>query len=402
VVIAEDVIRIEEARMMQATAHSNTHGETRRDVHSDLHSEQGALAGEHGGRASNPVIKVFDLAWLELEKPDLEATAAFATAFGFTVAHRSATELHLRGTDPGTPALLVRKGPAPRFVGPAFRAADVGDLVRLAAHLHKPVGALPEVVGGQSVRLVDPSGFPVTVVAGMSELPELPAQQPLTWNVGHQNPRDNATQRPPVEPARVQRLGHVVLQTTTFRMALDWYLEHLGLIVSDFTYLHGQRERGPVMAFIRCDRGSEPADHHTLAMHLGPSNRYVHSAYQVADLDALAMGGKVLEQKGYRHAWGIGRHIQGSQVFDYWRDPDGLMVEHYADGDRFDSSVEPGWAEFCASGLSQWGPKVTKEFLGTKPGPDALKELVGMLHALRHDNEFDVRRALGLVKAVTR
>ena len=111
---------------------------------------------------------------------------------------------------------------------------------------------------------------------------------------------------------------------------LDWYLQHLGLIVSDFLYYPGQRERGPVMSFIRCDRGATPADHHTLAMALGPSNRYVHSAYQVADLDALAAGGEYLREHGYHRSWGIGRHIQGSQIFDYWRDPDGFLVEHFS------------------------------------------------------------------------
>ena len=142
----------------------------------------------------------------------------------------------------------------------------------------------------------------------------------------------------------MQRLGHVVLQTTRYRQTLDWYLEHLGLIVSDFLYYPGQRERGPVMSFIRCDRGSTPTDHHTLALALGPANRYVHSAYQVADLDALAAGGEYLREQGYQRSWGIGRHIQGSQIFDYWRDPDGFLVEHFSDGDLFDSTLEPGWA----------------------------------------------------------
>ena len=45
---------------------------THQGTHSDLHSEQGALSGEHPGRAKNPVIKVLDLAWLEVEKPDLD------------------------------------------------------------------------------------------------------------------------------------------------------------------------------------------------------------------------------------------------------------------------------------------------------------------------------------------
>ena len=84
------------------------------------------------------------------------------------------------------------------------------------------------------------------------------------------------------------------------------------------------------MSFIRCDRGATPTDHHTLAMALGPSNRYVHSAYQVGDLDALAAGGEYLGERGYHRSWGIGRHIQGSQIFDYWRDPDGFMVEHFS------------------------------------------------------------------------
>ena len=95
------------------------------------------------------------------------------------------------------------------------------------------------------------------------------------------------------------------------------------------------------MSFIRCDRGSTPADHHTLAMALGPVNRYVHSAYQVCDLDALAAGGEHLREQGYFRSWGIGRHIQGSQIFDYWRDPDGFLVEHFADGDMFDNTLEP-------------------------------------------------------------
>ena len=180
------------------------------------------------------------------------------------------------------------------------------------------------------------------VVADPHELPALPGQEPLSCNVGHTVTRVNATQRPPRAPATVQRLGHVVLQSNRYVQTLDWYLQHLGLIVSDFLYHAGQRERGPVMSFIRCDRGSTPTDHHTLAMALGPSNRYVHSAYQVSDLDALAAGGEYLREQGYHRSWGIGRHIQGSQIFDYWRDPDGFLVEHFSDGDLFDNTLEPG------------------------------------------------------------
>ena len=372
-----------------------------KDLHKDLHAEAGALPGEHPGRSRNPVIKVVDLAWLEFEKPDLTRAEAFARAFGFRIAQHGPDELHLRGTNAGAPCVLLRRGPQTRFAGMAFRAADEVDVLRLADRANAPTRPLPETVGGLAVDLTDPSGFPVHVVAGMHDLPALPGQVPLVFNVGNQTPRINATQRPPRVPARVQRLGHVVLQSTRYLETLNWYLDTLGLIVSDFLFFPGQRERGPTMSFIRCDRGATPTDHHTLAMALGPANRYVHSAYQVGDLDALAAGGEYLGERGYFRSWGIGRHIQGSQIFDYWRDPDGFLVEHFADGDLFDNTLEPGWAEFTASGLAQWGPPVSRDFLGTNPKA-ARHEALAMLNALRGDNEFYLRRMIGLLKVPTK
>ena len=261
-------------------------------THSGLHSDQGARRGEHPGRARNPVIKVADLAWLEFKRPDLAVAEAFAAAFGFTTALRTDTELHLRGSDADAPCVLIRKGDTARFTGLAFKAAEDGDLSRLANASGVRVDPLPESVGGVGVRMVDPSGFPVQVVAGTHQLPARPAQQPHAFNFGSNLIRANATQRVPRVPATVQRLGHVVLQSTHYRPALDWYLKTLGLIVSDFLFVPGQRDRGPAASFIRCDRGSTPTEHHTLALMLGPTNRYVHSAYQVCDLDALAAGGR--------------------------------------------------------------------------------------------------------------
>jgi hypothetical protein len=220
--------------------------------------------------------------------------------------------------------------------------------------------------------------------------------------VGQELLRVNAIQRPPRLPARVQRLGHVVLQSTRYLQTLNWYLDNLGMIVSDFLYFPGQRDLGPTMSFIRCDRGGTPADHHSLALALGPANRYVHSAYQVCDLDALAAGGEYLRERGYQRSWGIGRHIQGSQIFDYWRDSDGFLVEHFADGDMFDNTLEPGWAAFTASGLAQWGPPVSKDFLGISAGRDGLDELRSMLATVRaKDNEFTLARLRGLLKVAT-
>ena len=290
------------------------------DPHRSLHSETGARPGEHPGRSRNPLVKVAGLAWLEFEKPDLDRAERFGTDFGFTVADRTPDTLLLRGRQAAAACLVVRRGPQARFVGPTFAAAAREDLDRLARGTG---GTVTAHRGGHAVLLRDPSGYPVRVVHGVPEFPALPERAPLPLNFGSEPVRVNATQRPARRPAEIQRLGHVVLGTTRFRAALDWYLDTLGLIVSDFLYLDGQRDRGPAMAFIRCDLGSVPADHHTLAMALQPHTGYVHSAYELTDLDEVAASGEYLRERGYRHAWGLGRHIQGSQIFDYWRDPDG-------------------------------------------------------------------------------
>jgi catechol 2,3-dioxygenase-like lactoylglutathione lyase family enzyme len=342
------------------------------------------------------VIKVADLAWLEFEKPDLERAEVFARDFGFQIAARTERELWLRGTFAGSPCMVIRRGRTSRFIGPAFRAAERADLDRLARATGAAVREADVPGGGKVVDLLDPSGFPVRVVHCAEQLPALPEQQPLLLNFGTTHRRTNATQRPPREPSRIQRVGHVVLETWVFARALDWYLDTLGMIVSDFLFLDGQRQRGPTMAFIRCDQGSTPVDHHTLAMHLGPGAGYVHSAYQVTDLDAIAAGGEYLKERGYKHSWGIGRHIEGSQLFDYWRDPDRFMLEHFADGDLFSCEVEPGWAPLATSGLSQWGPPATRDFLGASPSPQRVRDVI---EALRGDNEMDPARLLGLLKA---
>ncbi|MFE7032678.1 VOC family protein [Streptomyces sp. NPDC057621] len=368
----------------------------RTDVHQGLHSELGALRGEHPGRVRNPVIKVVELGWLEFVKPDLDRAERFARDFGFVVHERTPDRLTLRGTFSALPCLVVRRGRDARFAGTTFLAESVTDVRRLARWAGANV--LP-LGGGEAVQLTDPSGIPVCVAAGLDRPPALAERDPLELNLGTKPVRFNTPQRAPRAAAQVQRLGHIVLETTRFRRALSWYLEALGLIVSDFLYLDDLRDRGPTMAFMRCDLGSVPADHHTLAMHLGPRVGYVHSAYQVTDLDAVAAGGEHLSGQGYRRVWGIGRHIQGSQIFDYWRDPDRMMVEHYADGDLFDSSLEPGWAPMSASGLAQWGPPVSRDFLGSTPGPGMVAALLRALGDKTNEIDKDTLKALAKAMA---
>ena len=74
------------------------------------------------------------------------------------------------------------------------------------------------------------------------------------------------------------------------------------------------------------------------------------------------------------------------------------MFEHYTDGDVFDASVAPGWAPMTASGLAQWGPKATRDFLGV--GEPAT--VVAAIKSLTEQgNDVDFASLRSLIKAMS-
>ena len=83
------------------------------------------------------------------------------------------------------------------------------------------------------------------------------------------------------------------------------------------------------------------------------------------DLDDLMRGSHFLEARGkWKHSWGVGRHFQGSQIFDYWRDPFGNKIEHWTDGDLVNDDYARGHTSFNpATDLAQWGPPLSPDFL---------------------------------------
>jgi hypothetical protein len=85
-------------------------------------------------------------------------------------------------------------------------------------------------------------------------------------------------------------------------------------------------------------------------------------AFEVLDLDDLMTGNAHLRSAGWKHSWGVGRHVQGSQLFDYWRDPFGNKIEHWTDGDLVNDQHARTHGPLSPAGLSQWAPPVTPEF----------------------------------------
>src|SRR3990167_5245150 len=106
---------------------------------------------------------------------------------------------------------------------------------------------------------------------------------------------------------------------------------------------------------MRCDRGDMPTDHHTLFLLQSPNApRFNHAAFEVADIDDLMRGHTHLAKSRRTPAWGVGRHILGSQVFDYWKDPWGHELEHWTDGDLFTAADGSHTATFHDLLNVQW------------------------------------------------
>ena len=235
------------------------------NAHGDLHSEEGAQAREHRGRAPNPLVKVRDLAWLMFEKPDLDRAETFARDFGFTVTARTEEELRLRGSFAGTDAVVIRRGPRSRFVGPVFQAAEAADLDRLARRTGSRVRDRGRGGAGRIVDLVDPTGIPVGVVTPLNRLPvrlkaivqaveepidrSLADTMPARLEFGRQLGRTLAgppQRRHGIAPRQrfhqqVQRLGHAWLRVFHVGTAGAWLANPSG-------EFHAAREFSPAIS----------------------------------------------------------------------------------------------------------------------------------------------------------
>ena len=306
-------------------------------------------------------IKVEDIESVRFAAPDLAQMRQFLCDFGLTdAADAGDGVLRMRGT--GTaPYIHETVLGDPGLISLSLRARDLGDLRVLAEAEGAAVEDAPGPGGGSMVRLTDPDGFTVEVIAGKARVAPLPDGARAPWNVATRRERTGAAKRILTSPASVLRLGHAVLAVSNASASWEWWRSRFGLIMSD-------EVRTPdglmVAAFIRCDRGAEHVDHHTLnfAAIPGVPAKFHHAAFEVADLDDLMAGSRFLADRGYRHDWGVGRHILGSQVFDYWRDPCGNRVEHWTDGDLFDASVPPSVTDIPTMMGHQWGPAAPADF----------------------------------------
>lgn len=306
-------------------------------------------------------IKVAELAWGRLRAPDLDLMEEFLTHFGMRRAARTPRALYMRGTDARHHLHVTELG-EPAFVGLAFLAESAGDLDRLATSAGASVETIDEPGAGRRVRLREPNGYQIEVVHGIEAVAAIPvARDPV--NTGSEPlRRAGKPLRLPQSPSPVKRIGHGVLATPTVAETAGWFRATLGLRLSDEVYA-GTKDN-VIGSFNRCDRGDDYTDHHAIFCIRNDRAGLNHLSFEIPDVDAVMMDHEYLAALGkYEHMWGVGRHVLGSQVFDYWADPWGRVHERWADTDRLTAGAEANLVPAEIGLASQWGEDAPEKFV---------------------------------------
>jgi hypothetical protein len=327
-------------------------------------------------------VQLVRLAHVYFEHPDLPRFAKFAKDFGFVEEKRDGNHtIYYRGygRDPyvyvatqSSSSSSKKKG-KPKFLGPAFVARDQAEFDKAAKLPGAKVTSLDGAPGGgRQVTIARPNGTFMHIVYGQTERPvDTNSGVEPTATHDNQGPfntpfakrRLGQFQRYHEGPALVHKVGHFGYVCKEFDEELDFYTGNFNFVHSDILW-HPQFSNIDVLTFMHLDLGKEWSDHHVFFMQRAPpevEQTYLHhSSYEVADFDTQLIGHEWLAKNKWKSVWGVGRHILGSQIFDYWMDPSGFKIEHYADGDVVNEDT-PTRRE-VAGPISVWGPELPKDF----------------------------------------
>ena len=277
--------------------------------------------------------KVTGLHRLVLRAPDLKAVGAFyRDVWGMRLLQEDEDRWDLQCRDASHCDLSVVHGASAGLAALAFRVPDVAAALSSAERagakvLEKPAPS-PIRPGETVAAFSDPDGNRIEFVAWKAEGPPARGER----NFG---PR---------------KLGHVVLWTPRIEVMEAFYAE-VGLRVTDRTAIG--------MSFLRCN-----TDHHSLALvkHKGKTG-FQHAAFDVGTMDAVMREKGRLAAAGVECLWGVGRHGPGNNVFSYYRDPAGNIVEFYGELQQFAEDSPAGAPVY-------WGPEHRGDIWGVAgPAP---------------------------------
>ena len=153
--------------------------------------------------------------------------------------------------------------------------------------------------------------------------------------------------------ARIERLGHVVLNVQQFDQVLGFFTDKLGFCISD--------QVPGFAAFLRCY--PNPL-HHSLAILTGTDDHLNHVNFMVSDIDDIGRGMNRMKRANVDIVFGPGRHQPSESIFLYFLDPDRMTVEYSFGMETFPETKarEPRLLEPRPEVLDLWGGVPTPNF----------------------------------------
>jgi catechol-2,3-dioxygenase len=254
---------------------------------------------------------------VELETPDIARSEAFyTTVWGLELVTRAGGVSYLRatGADHHVVALRQGNGPALRAIDFRLHSASAFEPVAAACQQHgatllSGTASNPEPDGGQVMTVRAPGGGVLRFVHGDARHAPLPAAM------------------------RPERLAHVNVNSTDVDGLAAFYERALGFRPTD---------RSKLMAFVRCND-----DHHAIVIAEAPVDGLNHIAFLMPNLEAVMRGSGRMIDSGFPIAWGVGRHGPGDNVFAYFIDPVGVVIEYTAEVLQVDD-------DYVVRGPSAW------------------------------------------------
>jgi catechol 2,3-dioxygenase-like lactoylglutathione lyase family enzyme len=256
--------------------------------------------------------------------PDLEIGRAFYELFGLE-SRACGNDLVFRCPDRAQDQIRLIEGPVKRLSYVSL-GTDAAGMQVLKGNLERASVAIvdaPFRVPFGGVWFQDPHGDWLNVQVAEAA-PSVMAPPPEVNVPGRY--RRIGTRACGVESlhkrARPRRLGHLIKFTPDVDRSADFYMQVLGMKMSD--------RAQDILAFLR---GTAGGDHHILAFAKSTHTGLHHLSFEVGDFDEIAIGARTMMQAGYKSAFGPGRHIGGSNYFHYIRDPWNSLAEYFWDID---------------------------------------------------------------------
>jgi len=247
------------------------------------------------------MLGIKHLRHISLFTPNFEEQKAFYQhVWNLDIVHENEQEVYFRGRSKENHILHLRRSDHRGLHHIAFAMEDKNavdrayeKVVEQGIRVVQKPGYLDEFGGGYGFRFLDPENRCIELSAWVEN-------HISEWKSREVNP---------------VRLNHVVVNTTDIDKLVDFYTQKLGFKVSDWSEHK--------MAFLRCNQ-----KHHSIAFHQSTHPAMHHIAYEVENVDQLMRGISFVRQQGYEPAWGPGRHGPGNNIFCYFQDPGGFVMEY--------------------------------------------------------------------------